>query len=335
MKKSWICFVIVVLSCLVSTNKVAHAQGSGTFFCTNTNTWLTNGSACGTADLTSPGPIGGTTPAAGTFTNITSAAAGALSAPVVSLTGLPVNAGGTGTTTVPFIYANNGAAAPTTWSTNGTFFGINAPLGFTGNCLDFHVNGGVSIFKATCAGSLSTNGAISTAGTTAFFWSSRSQMFSPIDSVIEFTNIAATSFTRLDFGGTTSSFPALQFNGTTIQSELADGSAQAPMSASLFKTETNCSSSGAPAVCSTATSGSVVVAAAATTVVVNTTNVTANSQILLTEDSSLGTKLGVTCNTTTGRTYSVSARTAATSFTITSSAAPAATPACLSYLVFN
>src|SRR5581483_4628647 len=49
----------------------------------------------------------------------------------------------------------------------------------------------------------------------------------------------------------------------------------------------NCTSSAAPAVCAAAAQGSVVVAAAATTVTVNTTAVTANSQILLTFDSSL------------------------------------------------
>jgi hypothetical protein len=68
---------------------------------------------------------------------------------------------------------------------------------------------------------------------------------------------------------------------------------------------------------------------------VSTTAVTANSQIFVQEDSSLGTKLSVTCNTTTGRDYTVSARTAGTSFTITASAAPVTNPACLSYFIVN
>jgi len=78
-----------------------------------------------------------------------------------------------------------------------------------------------------------------------------------------------------------------------------------------------------------------VIAAAATTVTVNTTAVTANSQITVFEDSGLGTKLSVTCNTTIVRTYAVTARTAATSFTITTSAAPTTNPACLSYSIVN
>jgi hypothetical protein len=104
---------------------------------------------------------------------------------------------------------------------------------------------------------------------------------------------------------------------------------------STYATATNCGVNGAPANCGSAAAGAVVVAAASTTVVVNTSSVTASSEIFLQEDSSMGTRLSVTCNTTLGRSYVVTARTAATSFTITSSAAPATNPACLSYRVVN
>ena len=90
-----------------------------------------------------------------------------------------------------------------------------------------------------------------------------------------------------------------------------------------------------PADCGASSTGAVIISAAATVVVVNTTAVTANSQIFIQEDSSMGTKLSVTCNTTISRTYAVTARTAATSFTLTSSAAPSANPACLHYWVVN
>jgi len=101
-----------------------------------------------------------------------------------------------------------------------------------------------------------------------------------------------------------------------------------------YGTGSNCSSSASPAVCGSSASGSVVVAAAATTVQVNTTAVTANSQIQLTFDSSLGTKLGVTCNTTAVQ-PTVSARTGGTSFTITVPSAPVTNPACFSYTLMN
>ena len=106
------------------------------------------------------------------------------------------------------------------------------------------------------------------------------------------------------------------------------------LTTTLYATTTNCSSSASPAVCSAAPAGSVVVAAGATTVVVNTTAVTANSQILLMFDSSLGTKLSVTCNVTEPALYGVTARTAATSFTVTATS-PITNPACFSYLIVN
>lgn len=118
--------------------------------------------------------------------------------------------------------------------------------------------------------------------------------------------------------------------GTVVASVGANGAVTTP----LYDTTTNCSSSASPAVCAAAPAGSVAIAAGATTVVVDTTAVTANSQILLTFDSSLGTKLGVTCNTTYAAPW-VSARTAGTSFTISVGTAPTTNPACVSYEVIN
>lgn len=99
-----------------------------------------------------------------------------------------------------------------------------------------------------------------------------------------------------------------------------------------------CTSAASPAVCSSAATGSVNLAASATAIVVNTTLVSANSTIHVTRDNSLGAALSVTCNTqsslTLGTPY-VSARTAATSFTITVDVAPTTNPLCLSYTIVN
>lgn len=100
----------------------------------------------------------------------------------------------------------------------------------------------------------------------------------------------------------------------------------------------NCSSSASPAVCGSSAAGSVVIAATASSVTVNTTAVTANSQILITPDDSLGTKLGVTCNSTLVTvlsSFGITARTAGTSFTISTSSTPTANPACFSYSIIN
>jgi hypothetical protein len=111
-------------------------------------------------------------------------------------------------------------------------------------------------------------------------------------------------------------------------------SATTGATAPKYSTAANCSSAASPAVCAAASAGSIVVAAAATDVVVNTTAVTANSQIFVMPDSSLGTKLSVTCNTTPPVALTVTARTAGTSFTITSTA-PVTDPLCLSFFVVN
>lgn len=96
----------------------------------------------------------------------------------------------------------------------------------------------------------------------------------------------------------------------------------------------NCTSSASPAVCAANSVGAVAVAAAATSLVVNTTAVTAKSRIVLTMDSSLGSDLSVTCNTTNIAAW-VSARTAGTSFTITTASGPVTNPMCLSYHILN
>lgn len=101
-----------------------------------------------------------------------------------------------------------------------------------------------------------------------------------------------------------------------------------------YATSSNCSSSASPAACGSAAGGSIVVAAGTSSVVVDTSGVTANSQILLTFDSSLGTKLGVTCNATPIMPI-VSARSPGTSFTIQLAAAPETHPACYSYVLLN
>jgi hypothetical protein len=108
--------------------------------------------------------------------------------------------------------------------------------------------------------------------------------------------------------------------------------------ATTFDTATNCSSSASPAVCASAAAGSIAVPTGTNpTLEVDTSAVTANSQILLTVDESLGTKLSVTCNTTisTLAPAVVTARTAATSFTVEIGATVATNPVCLSYYIVN
>jgi hypothetical protein len=75
--------------------------------------------------------------------------------------------GGTGTTNFPnFLTQPPGATGSTTWSTSGTFHGINSAAGFAGNFLDFHINGGASVFSVSAGGQLIAS-ALNTRSTTS------------------------------------------------------------------------------------------------------------------------------------------------------------------------
>lgn len=72
--------------------------------------------------------------------------------------------------------------------------------------------------------SVTSAGDVTAGATGAFAWTGLSRITSPSDGVILLTNAAGSDFTRLDVGGTTSSFPALGHTGTVLQAKLADNS---------------------------------------------------------------------------------------------------------------
>lgn len=95
-----------------------------------------------------------------------------------------------------------------------------------------------------------------------------------------------------------------------------------------------CASVTSPATCGTKPAGASAIPTGGTTFIVNTSAVTANSQIDVQFDSSLGTLLGITCNTTI-QPIVVTARTAGTSFTVTTSANPVTNKMCFTYTITN
>ncbi len=112
-----------------------------------------------------------------------------------------------------------------------------------------------------------------------------------------------------------------------------DGSVSIPGSLAT----TNCSNAASPAVCGASWSGVVAVPTGTNpTLTINTTKVTATSQIFLQIDES-ATIAATTCNTTLSTLVQpvVTARTAATSFTIQIGAVIAANPACVSFFIVN
>lgn len=71
--------------------------------------------------------------------------------------------GGTGTTNFPqFLQQPTAATGVTTWSTAGTWWGVNTATGFAGNFIDFHVNGGASVFTVDYTGKVVAAGGLFT-----------------------------------------------------------------------------------------------------------------------------------------------------------------------------
>lgn len=266
-----------------------------------------------------------------TYGAIKAANAVVASTPLFYTVGALCGAGCTGTTTFPvFFHQPTGTTAYTGWSNganNGTVFGANEASGFTGNFMAVAI-AGVSKFFIDSNGNLNGAELINLASAN----NSRFRALSTGD--VAYTNTAgnvALQVLNAQAAPTVDLLDVAFGAGPTLVDHVDKNGNWFVLTQN---TNTNCSSSASPAVCAAAPSGSVAVAAASTTLTVNTTVVTANSQILLTFDSSLGTRLGVTCNTTITQ-PTVSTRTAATSFVITMSAAPVTNPACISYTIIN
>lgn len=68
-------------------------------------------------------------------------------------------------------------------------------------------------------------------GTYGLWFASSTQIRNSADGVLLLNNNAQNDFGRIQFGGTTSSFPALKRSGTTLQVRLADDGGFAPLSA--------------------------------------------------------------------------------------------------------
>lgn len=89
----------------------------------------------------------------------------------------------------------------------------------------------------TAVNSISSTGNINVQAAGVFYWAgTRSAMRSPSDGVMTFTNDANNDFGRLQFGGTTPSFPSIKRAATVTEFRLADDSAYSPIYASTVRT---------------------------------------------------------------------------------------------------
>jgi len=117
------------------------------------------------------------------------------------------------------------AADTTTWIALGL-----SQTGNQGPATDAGLTFNASNNYITCSGGFLGGGDISMGSGNQFYWASRALMKSPSDGVLTIYNNAATDFTRLQLGGTTTSFPALGRSSTTIAVQLADGTAGGKLS---------------------------------------------------------------------------------------------------------
>lgn len=106
--------------------------------------------------------------------------------------------------------------------------------------------------------------------------------------------------------------------------------------ANSYTDNQTCASGASPAVCGAATAGFAVIASGSNAVVVNTTAVTANSEIIVTQDNTPGTAVSRTC-TATGIGLMVTTRVANTSFTVgtLTGGNVAANYECFSFMIRN
>lgn len=90
---------------------------------------------------------------------------------------------------------------------------------------DVYIAGTYRSSQLITSSHITSGGDIQTQSGNAFYWNSRSIIVAPSDGVVKLSNNAQSDFGRLQFGGTTSSFPAIKRSTTSLQVRLADDSA--------------------------------------------------------------------------------------------------------------
>lgn len=213
----------VVASSLTSVGTISSGTWSGSFGAiSGANLTTLNASNISSGTLLDA-RLSGNIPllnAANTFTgNEIISTAGAVSTPAFTMTGAPYAAGST-TTNKPLFLIEGTGATSNNWNANGTFAGINSTTGWTGDVFSVQQNGTVLF---TVEGSSSN---IVFGDAQPLKWRTRSKIWGGVvDGNIRLSNNAGTSFSTLQFGGTSTSFPGLTRSGTTLQASFGDGTA--------------------------------------------------------------------------------------------------------------
>lgn len=205
----------------------AFSSGSATIYKSETQARFQTPSA--------GGAISGTT---GTFTDlvtITKDAIGVTPTPGLLLTNTTAAAAGAQQFSPESCFEGRGWKTASTAGSqavrgcidNSPVQGSSAPTGLFN--FKFSINGGAesTAFTVASNGSIAATAGISLGASNSLSWSASSSMKAPSDGVITLYDTAQTAFTRLQFGGTTSSYPAIKRNSAALNFRLADDSADA------------------------------------------------------------------------------------------------------------
>ena len=146
---------------------------------------------------------------------------------------------------------NFGVGGGGSWAINTS----NHWIATTDNTYDIGQSGANRPKDLYLAGNARIPGFINVGGVLAFNNGLASNIFSATDGNLLLRNSSLTDFDRLQFGGTTASFPSLKRSTNTIQIRLADDSAFAPITANLITAKGNSGASALARIftCETAT----------------------------------------------------------------------------------
>ena len=95
----------------------------------------------------------------------------------------------------------------------------------TTNLISVSKGGAVTAAGLITGGALATNEYLSIPTTGRIDFAGQSRIYNSSDGVLKLSNNAISDFNRLQFGGTTSSFPAIKRNAAILEARLADDSA--------------------------------------------------------------------------------------------------------------
>lgn len=220
-------------------------------------------------------------------------------------------------------------------------FQINNPL--PGTVTSITLTGDGTVLSSTpsspVTGSGTLTASLATAAAGTILNNATASTAAPTYTATPSLGAASGTTGTLTFNGSTSGSPILGCNAnacTQIQSSVA-------LSATKYVTNSNCAAVGTAAnpsvaACTAAGAGAFSCATASSggTCQVNTTAVTANSEIIVTQVVSEGTRLSVTCNTASvlPATPLVLSKSAGASFTLTMGTITT-NPGCFDYFIIN